>query len=128
MYAGVQSKNHVLHNINKFQNLFIRCLDFEKFYFNEIRYILYFYYMHFRFHEKLRLNKFVIVKIPFSIMCSSMRHVIFVICRKLDLVPLQSKFFPPNFSFAFWKREFLAGKNLFGKRANLLCKEGFSKF
>jgi hypothetical protein len=23
----------------------------------------------------------------------------------MDLTPLQSKFFPPNFSFGFWKRE-----------------------
>jgi hypothetical protein len=37
-------------------------------------------------------------------------------------------FFPPNFSFVFWKNEILAGKSVLFKRVNLLCKESFSGF
>jgi hypothetical protein len=36
----------------------------------------------------------------------------------MDLVHLQSNFFPPNFSFVFWKKEFW-------RENNLLCKEGY---
>jgi hypothetical protein len=44
----------------------------------------------------------------------------------LNLVPLQSKFFPAKFSLRILEKEILAGKNLLFKRVNLLCKEGFS--
>jgi hypothetical protein len=33
----------------------------------------------------------------------------------MDLVPLQSKFIPPNFSFVFWKRKFWREKIYFAK-------------
>jgi hypothetical protein len=45
----------------------------------------------------------------------------------MDLVPLQSKFFPAKFFFCILEKGILAGKNLLFKRVNLLCKEGFSK-
>ncbi len=43
----------------------------------------------------------------------------------MDLVPLQSKFFPAKFFFCILEKGNLAGKKLLGKRVNLLCKEGF---
>jgi hypothetical protein len=45
----------------------------------------------------------------------------------MDLVPLQSKFFPAKFFFCILEKGILAGKNLLFKRVNLLSKEGFSK-
>ncbi len=36
-------------------------------------------------------------------------------CAQKDLVPLQSKFFPLNFSFVFWKRKFWREKIYFAK-------------
>ncbi len=44
----------------------------------------------------------------------------------LDLVPLQSKFFPTKSFFYILEKGILAGKRLLFKRVNLLCKEGFS--
>jgi hypothetical protein len=60
--------------------------------------------------------------------------------RKVELTLLLSRFFPPKFSFVFWKREFFSrqislfqntkekfgGKNLLSKRVNLLCKGVFA--
>jgi hypothetical protein len=41
---------------------------------------------------------------------------------------LPSKFLIAKFFFCILEKGILAGKNLLGKRVNLLCKEGFSFF
>jgi hypothetical protein len=44
---------------------------------------------------------------------------------KVKFTLLKSKFFPAKFFFCILEKGILAGKNLFFKRVNLLCKEGF---
>jgi hypothetical protein len=44
---------------------------------------------------------------------------------EINLVLLQSKFFPAKFLFCILEKGILAGKTLLIKIVNLLCKEGF---
>ncbi len=43
----------------------------------------------------------------------------------IDLVPLQSQFFPPNFSFIFWKRKFWREKIYSSKECIYFANEVF---